>query len=79
MRAHRHHRSDDAFAGFCGDHAGGGMVVAVDDRNVEESHGLGLAIAKAQANYLGASIVLNSASDKGAVFTLCGLLWVRMA
>jgi len=44
-----------------------------DDRRAQESHGLGLALAKAQASYLGAAIVLNSAPNKGAVFTLCGL------
>ena len=44
-----------------------------DDRHPDESHGLGLAIAKAQASYLGATIVLKSAPGQGAVFTLCGL------
>jgi signal transduction histidine kinase len=44
-----------------------------DDRLAHEGHGLGLALAKAQASYLGAAIVLKSAPGQGAVFTLCGL------
>ena len=44
-----------------------------DDRRAHESHGLGLAIAKAQASYLGAAIAVRSAPGQGAVFTLCGL------
>nr|WP_315495570.1 HAMP domain-containing sensor histidine kinase [uncultured Rhodoferax sp.] len=44
-----------------------------DDRAASESHGLGLAIAKAQATYLGCDIRLASAAGAGATFTLCGL------
>ncbi|MEX1167698.1 MAG: HAMP domain-containing sensor histidine kinase [Hydrogenophaga sp.] len=44
-----------------------------DDRQASESHGLGLAIAKAQASYLGCEIAVNSAPGCGATFTLCGL------
>jgi signal transduction histidine kinase len=44
-----------------------------DDRQASESHGLGLAIAKAQATYLGADITVRSAPYMGSVFTLCGL------
>ncbi|MDC8770281.1 sensor histidine kinase [Roseateles albus] len=44
-----------------------------DDRKASESHGLGLAIAKAQATYLGASIAVRSAPGRGSVFTVCGL------
>lgn len=44
-----------------------------DDRQAGQSHGLGLAIAKAQAAYMKAEIALRSASGCGSVFTLCGL------
>ncbi|WP_176452061.1 HAMP domain-containing sensor histidine kinase [Rhodoferax sp. TH121] len=44
-----------------------------DDRQASESHGLGLAIAKAQATYLGCDIRLRSEEGKGSTFTLCGL------
>jgi signal transduction histidine kinase len=44
-----------------------------DDRKASDSHGLGLAIAKAQATYLTADIALRSSPGKGAAFTLCGL------
>lgn len=44
-----------------------------DDREARESHGLGIAIAKAQASCLDATIVLGSAPGRGAVFTVCGL------
>jgi signal transduction histidine kinase len=44
-----------------------------DDRQASESHGLGLAIAKAQATYLAADIVVKSAPDRGSVFTVCGM------
>jgi len=44
-----------------------------DDRQANESHGLGLAIAKAQAGYLNAGIELRSAPGAGSTFTLCGL------
>ncbi len=44
-----------------------------DDRTASESHGLGLAIAKAQATYLGCDIAVNSAPASGSTFTLCGL------
>jgi signal transduction histidine kinase len=44
-----------------------------DDRAASESHGLGLAIAKAQATYLGCDIVVASKPGLGSTFTLCGL------
>lgn len=44
-----------------------------DDRTASESHGLGLAIAKAQATYLGCDIDVRSQSGCGSTFTLCGL------
>lgn len=44
-----------------------------DDRKASESHGLGLAIAKAQATYLGCDIRLNSEEGAGSTFTVCGL------
>lgn len=44
-----------------------------DDRAGAESHGLGLALAKAQASYLGGDIAVNSAPGCGSTFMLCGL------
>lgn len=44
-----------------------------DDRAASESHGLGLAIARAQAIYLGCDICVVSQPGCGATFTLCGL------
>lgn len=44
-----------------------------DDRHASESHGLGLAIAKAQATYMTADIAVRSAPGCGSVFTVCGL------
>lgn len=44
-----------------------------DDRKASESHGVGLALAKAQATYMTADISVKSAPGQGAVFTLCGL------
>lgn len=44
-----------------------------DDRQASESHGLGLAIAKAQATYLGCYIDVRSQRGCGSTFTLCGL------
>ena len=44
-----------------------------DDRAGSESHGLGLAIAKAQASYLGCDIDVRSQPGHGSTFTLCGL------
>lgn len=44
-----------------------------DDRQASESHGLGLAIAKAQAMYLGCDIDVRSQLGRGSTFTLCGL------
>jgi len=44
-----------------------------DDRRASESHGLGLAIAKAQASYLGCDIHVRSQPGCGATFTLAGL------
>lgn len=45
-----------------------------DDRQNSESHGLGLAIAKAQASYLGCDMTVVSQPGLGSTFTLCGLL-----
>lgn len=44
-----------------------------DDRRGSESHGPGLAIAKAQASYLGCDIAVASKPGRGSTFTLCGL------
>lgn len=44
-----------------------------DDRQASESHGLGLAIAKAQASYLSCDIDVRSQPSRGSTFTLCGL------
>jgi signal transduction histidine kinase len=44
-----------------------------DDRSASESHGLGLAMARAQATTLGCSIAVRSQPGHGSVFTLCGL------
>ncbi|MEX1167699.1 MAG: HAMP domain-containing sensor histidine kinase, partial [Hydrogenophaga sp.] len=44
-----------------------------DDRQASESHGLGLAIAKAQASHLGYEIDVRTQPGCGATFTLCGL------
>lgn len=44
-----------------------------DDRAASESHGLGLAIAKAQATYMGCDIVVASQPGQGSTFTVCGL------
>jgi signal transduction histidine kinase len=46
-----------------------------DDRQASASHGLGLAIAKAQASYLGCDIHVRSQRGCGSTFTLCGLQW----
>lgn len=44
-----------------------------DDRHGSESHGLGLALAKAQASFLGCEIDVSSRVGCGSTFTLCGL------
>jgi signal transduction histidine kinase len=44
-----------------------------DDRRSSESHGLGLAIARAQATHLGCDIEVRSRPGCGATFTVCGL------
>ena len=44
-----------------------------DDRKASESHGLGLAIANAQAGYLQCDIDVRSEPGCGSTFTLCGL------
>lgn len=48
-----------------------------DDRRSRESHGLGLAIAKAQATHLGCDIEVRSQPGCGATFTVCGLAACR--
>lgn len=48
-----------------------------DDRQASESHGLGLAIAKAQASYLGCEIDVRSQPGGGSTFTLCNLRSTR--
>ncbi|CAM8671795.1 BaeS Signal transduction histidine kinase [Comamonadaceae bacterium] len=50
-----------------------------DDRAASESHGLGLAIAKAQATYLGCEIDVRSQLGCGSTFTLCGLRSAEMS
>lgn len=45
-----------------------------DDRSGAESHGLGLAMARAQASYLGCDIDVRSQPGCGSTFTLCGLV-----
>jgi signal transduction histidine kinase len=44
-----------------------------DDRTASESHGLGLALAKAQATHLGGDMAVSSQPGCGSTFTLCGL------
>ena len=44
-----------------------------DDRLASESHSLGLALAKAQATYLGCDIDVRSQPGCGSTFTLGGL------
>ncbi|CAM8671807.1 BaeS Signal transduction histidine kinase [Comamonadaceae bacterium] len=44
-----------------------------DDRRASNSHGLGLALAKAQASYMGCDIALRSDPGAGTTFTICGL------
>lgn len=44
-----------------------------DDRHASNSHGLGLALAKAQASHMGCDIALRSEPGAGTTFTICGL------
>lgn len=44
-----------------------------DDRAGSDSHGLGLALAKAQASHMGCDITLLSKPGSGSTFTVCGL------
>lgn len=48
-----------------------------DDRLASDSHGLGLAITKAQTTYLGCDIDVRSSPGCGSSFTLCGLRTVE--